>query len=308
MKIAANITELIGNTPLVRLNKVNKDCYADVVVKLEFMNPCSSVKDRTAFSMIEDAEKRGVLGKDTLVVEPTSGNTGVALAYICAIKGYRLILTMPDSMSVERQKLMKAFGAEVVLTPGSQGMKGAVEKAEEIAASQQKVFVPQQFKNPANPAVHRRTTAEEIWRDTNGNVDIFVAGVGTGGTITGTSEVLKKYKPSIYSVAVEPHSSAVLSGGQAGAHKIPGIGAGFEPEILNRDVIDEIFPIKNEDAVCMSRRLMSEEGIFCGVSAGAAVHAAIETAKKLKNKGKLIVAIVPDTGERYLSTFLFDDI
>jgi cysteine synthase A len=308
MKIAENICELIGNTPLVKLNRVNAEGYAAVLAKLEFMNPCHSVKDRTASSMIEDAEQRGVLDKDTVVIEPTSGNTGIALSYICAIKGYRLILTMPDSMSVERRKLMRAFGAQVVLTPGDKGMKGSVEKAEEIARELEKAFIPQQFQNPANPAVHRKTTAEEIWRDTDGAIDIFVAGVGTGGTITGVGEILKQRNPKIATVAVEPHDSAVLSGGAAGAHKIPGIGAGFEPDVLNREIIDEIYRIKNEEAVTMSRRLMKEEGIFCGVSAGAAVHAAVEVSKRKENKGKTIVVMAPDTGERYLSTFLFDDL
>ncbi|MBA7566683.1 O-acetylserine sulfhydrylase [subsurface metagenome] len=304
-KIVNDVTELIGNTPLVKLNKIAKDVEAKIVGKLEFFNPCGSVKDRIGINMITEAEKKGFLKKDSVVVEPTSGNTGIALAFVCAVKGYRLVLTMPDTMSIERRKMLEAFGAEIVLTPGSEGMKGAIKKAEEIVKNNCKAFMPQQFKNPANPEVHRKTTALEIWKDTNGKVDILVSGVGTGGTITGIAEVIKKRKPSFKAIAVEPTNSPVLSGGEPGSHKIQGIGAGFVPDVLNRDIIDEIIKVKNEEAMIYARRLAKEEGIFAGISSGAAVWAAIEVAKRKENKGKLIVVILPDLGDRYLSTELF---
>lgn len=304
-KIANDVTELVGNTPLVKLNKIAKDVEAEIVGKLEFFNPCGSVKDRIGVSMITEAEKKGFLKKDSVVVEPTSGNTGIALAFVCAVKGYRLVLTMPDTMSIERRKMLEAFGAEIVLTPGSEGMKGAIKKAEEIVKNNCKAFMPQQFKNPANPEVHRKTTALEIWKDTDGKVDILVSGVGTGGTITGIAEVIKKRKPSFKAIAVEPTNSPVLSGGEPGSHKIQGIGAGFVPDVLNRDIIDEIIKVTNEEAMICARRLAKEEGIFAGISSGAAVWAAIEVAKRKENKGKLIVVILPDLGDRYLSTELF---
>lgn len=304
-KIVNDVTELIGNTPLVKLNKIAKDVEAKIVGKLEFFNPCGSVKDRIGINMITEAEKKGFLKKDSVVVEPTSGNTGIALAFVCAVKGYRLVLTMPDTMSIERRKMLKAFGAEIVLTPGSEGMKGAIKKAEEIVKNNCKAFMPQQFKNPANPGVHRKTTALEIWKDTDGKVDILVSGVGTGGTITGIAEVIKKRKPSFKAIAVEPTNSPVLSGGEPGSHKIQGIGAGFVPDVLNRDIIDEIIKVTNEEAMIYARRLAKEEGIFAGISSGAAVWAAIEVAKRKENKGKLIVVILPDLGDRYLSTELF---
>jgi len=304
-KIARAITDTIGNTPLVRLNRVSAGLEAEIAAKLESFNPCGSVKDRISLSMIEDAESKGLLGKGSTIIEPTSGNTGIGLACICAAKGYRLIITMPDTMSVERRKLLAAFGAEIVLTPGNLGMRGAVEKAEEIAAKASGAFMPQQFKNPANPAIHRRTTAEEIWKDTDGRVDILVAGVGTGGTITGVAEVIKKRKPGFLAVAVEPAASPVLSGGQPGPHAIQGIGANFIPPVLNREIIDEIVQVSNDDAFAMAKRLMREEGILAGISSGAAVHAAVQVARRTGNHGKLIVVILPDTGERYLSTALF---
>lgn len=304
-KIVNDVTELIGNTPLVKLNKIAKDVEAKIVGKLEFFNPCGSVKDRIGVSMITEAERKGFLKKDSVVVEPTSGNTGIALAFVCAVKGYRLVLTMPDTMSIERRKMLEAFGAEIVLTPGSEGMKGAIKKAEEIVKNNCKAFMPQQFKNPANPEVHRKTTALEIWKDTDGKVDILVSGVGTGGTITGIAEVIKKRKPSFKAIAVEPTNSPVLSGGEPGSHKIQGIGAGFVPHVLNRNIIDEIIKVTNEEAIIYARRLAKEEGIFAGISSGAAVWAAIEVAKRKENKGKLIVVILPDLGDRYLSTELF---
>lgn len=304
-KIVNDVTELIGNTPLVKLNKIAKDVEAKIVGKLEFFNPCGSVKDRIGVSMITEAERKGFLKKDSVVVEPTSGNTGIALAFVCAVKGYRLVLTMPDTMSIERRKMLEAFGAEIVLTPGSEGMKGAIKKAEEIVKNNCKAFMPQQFKNPANPEVHRKTTALEIWKDTDGKVDILVSGVGTGGTITGIAEVIKKRKPSFKAIAVEPTNSPVLSGGEPGSHKIQGIGAGFVPDVLNRNIIDEIIKVTNEEAMIYARKLAKEEGIFAGISSGAAVWAAIEVAKRKENKGKLIVVILPDLGDRYLSTELF---
>ena len=304
-KIVNDITELIGNTPLVKLNKIAKDVEAKIVGKLEFFNPCGSVKDRIGVSMITEAEKKGLLKKNSVVVEPTSGNTGIALAFVCAVKGYRLVLTMPDTMSIERMKMLEAFGAEIVLTPGSEGMKGAVKKAEEIVKKNCKAFMPQQFNNPANPEIHRKTTALEIWKDTDGKVDILVSGVGTGGTITGIAEVIKKRRPSFKAIAVEPTDSPVLSGGEPGSHKIQGIGAGFVPDVLNRDIIDEIIKVTNEEATICARRLTKEEGIFAGISSGAAVWAAIKVAKRKENKGKLIVVILPDLGDRYLSTELF---
>lgn len=305
--IARDTTELIGNTPLVRLNRLTDGAKATVVAKLESFNPLSSVKDRIGVAMIATAEEKGLINKDTVIIEPTSGNTGISLAFVCAARGYRLILTMPETMSTERRQLMAIFGAELVLTPGAEGMPGAIKKAEQLAAEIPNHFIPQQFVNPANPEIHRLTTAEEIWRDTNGQVDILVAGVGTGGTITGVAEILKQRKPGVKAIAVEPASSPVLSGGQAGPHKIQGIGAGFVPDVLNTSLIDEIIKVTNEDAGITARRLAREEGILAGISSGAATWAALEVAKREENKGKLIVVVLPDTGERYLSTWLFQE-
>jgi cysteine synthase len=304
-RIANDITKLIGNTPLVRLNKLAAGLEAIVVAKLESFNPCGSVKDRIGVSMIEAAEKEGRITEDTLIVEPTSGNTGIALAFVCAAKGYHLILTMPDTMSAERRQLLAVFGAEVVLTPGAEGMPGAIHRAEQIVTSTPNAFMPQQFSNPANPKIHRETTAEEIWRDTAGQVDVLVAGVGTGGTITGIAEVIKQRKPEFKTIAVEPVDSPVLSGGKPGPHKIQGIGPGFVPEVLRTDLIDEIVKVSNDDAGATARRLAKEEGILAGISSGAATWAALEVAHRPESKGKLIVALLPDTGERYLSTWLF---
>src|SRR5512136_857023 len=301
-KIYDNITTTIGNTPLVRLNRVTSGLQATVIAKVESFNPMSSVKDRIGVSMIDDAEQRGLIKKDTIILEATSGNTGIALAFVCAARGYKFTLVMPETMTIERRKLAKAFGAEIVLTPGPEGMKGAVSRAEKMAAENPDYFyIPQQFKNLANPEIHRKTTAEEIWRDTDGKVDILVAGVGTGGTITGIADVIKKRKPSFRAIAVEPDASPVLSGGSPGAHRIQGIGAGFVPAVLKRDLVDEIIRVKNEDAFETARRLAKEEGILAGISGGAATFAALAVAARPENKGKLIVVILPDTGERYLS-------
>jgi cysteine synthase A len=302
----SDITETIGNTPLVRLNRVTEGLEATVLAKLEFFNPLASVKDRIGVSMIEAAEEKGLIDADTVVLEPTSGNTGIALAFVCAAKGYKLVLTMPDTMSLERRRLLQALGAELILTPGGEGMAGAVQQAEDLAAQDSRYFIPQQFRNPANPEIHRRTTAEEIWRDTGGEVDIVVAGVGTGGTITGVAEVLKDRKSGFQAVAVEPATSPVLSGGGPGPHKIQGIGAGFVPEVLDQDLIDEVIRVKDEDAASTARRLATEEGILVGISSGAAVFAALEVASRPESAGCLIVVILPDTGERYLSTGLFN--
>lgn len=308
MRIADDITALIGNTPLVRIRRLTAGATADVVAKLEFYNPAHSVKDRIGLAMIEAAERSGRIGPDTIVLEPTSGNTGIALAMVCAARGYRCTLVMPETMSRERRLVLRAYGADLILTPGSEGMGGAIRKAEELAASDSRYFIPQQFRNPANPEVHRRTTAEEIWADTEGRVDLLVAGVGTGGTITGVGEVLKARKPSLRCVAVEPDASAVLSGGEKGPHPIQGIGAGFIPEILNTGVYDEIIRVKNEDAFEMARRAAREEGLLVGISSGAALWAAVELARRPEHRGKLIVTIVPSFGERYLSTALFADL
>jgi cysteine synthase A len=298
--------ETIGNTPLVRLNRISQGLYASIIAKLEFFNPMSSVKDRIGYAMIEAAEREGKLKPGMTIVEPTSGNTGIALAFVAAAKGYKIILTMPETMSLERQKLLKAFGAELILTPGSEGMKGAIRAAEELVAQNKDYYMPQQFKNPANPEIHRKTTAVEIWEDTDGKVDILVAGVGTGGTITGVAEVIKPLKPSFRAVAVEPADSPVLSGGKPGPHKLQGIGAGFIPDVLNKNIIDEIITVSDKDAGITARRVAKEEGILCGISSGAAIWAAIQVASRPENKDKMIVVIVPSCGERYLSTWLFE--
>jgi cysteine synthase A len=305
MKIANDVTELIGNTPLVRIRHLAQGAAAVLVAKLEFFNPAHSVKDRIGVSMIDAAEKAGLIKEDTIIVEPTSGNTGIALAFVCAARGYHCVLTMPETMSKERRMLLRAYGAELILTPGGEGMPGAIRKAEELVASDPRYFMPQQFQNPANPAIHRETTAEEIWRDTDGRADILVAGVGTGGTITGVGEVLKARKPSFRCVAVEPDASAVLSGGQKGPHPIQGIGAGFVPEVLNTGIIDEIVRVKGEDAFETARRMAREEGLLVGISSGAATWAALQVARRPENAGKLIVVIIPSFGERYLSTPLY---
>lgn len=306
-KIYSDITKTVGNTPLVKLNRITEGLEATVVVKIESFNPLSSVKDRLGVALIEDAEQRGALKKDSVIIEPTSGNTGIALAFAAAAKGYKLILTMPETMSIERRQLLGILGAELVLTEGAKGMKGAVEKAEELAKVVPNSFIPQQFNNPANPEIHRKTTAEEIWNDTDGKVDILVSGVGTGGTITGVAEVIKKRKKSFKAIAVEPEASPVLSGGKPGSHKIQGIGAGFIPQVLNKDVIDEIIQVSNENAGEIARKLAKLEGILAGISSGAALWAALEIAKRKENKGKLIVVVLPDTGERYLTTWLFQE-
>jgi cysteine synthase len=307
-RIYKDITRTIGNTPLVQLNRITEGAAATVLVKIESFNPLSSVKDRIGIAMIEDAERKGLLGKDSVIIEPTSGNTGIALAFVAAAKGYRLILTMPETMSVERRQLFKIFGAELVLTEGPKGMKGAVEKSEELAKATPNSIILQQFNNPANPEIHRRTTAEEIWNDTDGKVDILVAGIGTGGTITGVAEVIKQRKKTFKAIAVEPESSPVLSGGKPGPHKIQGIGAGFVPQVLNREIIDEIIKVKDADAGATARRLAKLEGILGGISSGAALWAALEVAKRPDSAGKTIVVVLPDTGERYLSTWLFQEV
>jgi len=306
-KIYSDVTKTIGNTPLVRINKLTKGIKAEVVAKVEKGNPLASVKDRIGLSMVEDAEKAGLIKKDSVIIEPTSGNTGIALAYICAVKGYRLILTMPDTMSLERRALLRIFGAEVVLTEGAKGMKGAIDKAEELARELKGTFIPQQFKNAANVEIHRKTTALEIWNDTDGRVDIIVAGVGTGGTITGVADVLKKRKSTVKAIAVEPRDSPVLSGGKPGSHKIQGIGAGFVPDILQTALLDEVIQVTNDDAGLTARRAAREEGLLVGISSGAALWAALEVARRPENAGKLLVVILPDTGERYLSTWLFQE-
>jgi cysteine synthase A len=308
MRIAEDVTQLIGNTPLVRLHRVTEGAVADVVAKLEFFNPANSVKDRIGVSMLDAAEEAGLIKPDTIILEPTSGNTGIALAMVCAARGYRIVLTMPETMSVERRMLLRAYGAELILTPGPDGMPGAIAKAEELAKTDQRYFIPQQFENPANPAIHRATTAEEVWRDTDGKVDIFVSGVGTGGTVTGVAQVIKERKPSAQFVAVEPAASPVLSGGKKGPHPIQGIGAGFVPPVLDLDLVDEVITVGNDDSLSLARRLAAEEGLLVGISSGAAAVAALQVARRPENAGKLVVVILPDFGERYLSTPLFADV
>jgi len=308
VSIAEDVTQLIGNTPLVRLNRVTDGAGADVVAKLESFNPANSVKDRLGVALIDAAEEAGLIKDDTVILEPTSGNTGIALAMVAAARGYRITLTMPETMSVERRKLLHALGAELVLTPGPEGMPGAIAKAEELAKSDDRYFIPQQFENPANPAIHRKTTAEEVWRDTDGKIDFFVSGVGTGGTLTGVAQVIKERKPSVQFVAVEPAASPVLSGGQKGPHPIQGIGAGFIPPVLDMDLVDEVITVGNDDSINLARRLAREEGLLVGVSSGAAVVAALQVARRPENAGKLIVVVLPDFGERYLSTPLFADV
>jgi len=307
MKIAGNITELIGNTPLVRLSKIARDLPAEIILKLEFYNPASSVKDRIGLAMIEDAEKRGIINNDTLIIEPTSGNTGIALAFVAAAKGYKLILTMPETFSVERRKLLKIFGAQLVLTEGAKGMQGAVDKAVELAKENPNSWIPQQFENPANPEIHRKTTAEEIWRDTGGDIDILVAGAGTGGSFSGIAGVIKKKKPGFKAIAIEPSDSPVISGGKPGPHKLQGLMPNFLPKNLDTSLIDEIIQVKHEDAGAIARRLAKEEGILVGISSGANIWAALQVASRPENKGKKIITIAYDTGERYLSTWLFED-
>jgi cysteine synthase len=308
MSIAEDVTQLVGNTPLVRLHRVTEGAVADVVAKLEYFNPGGSVKDRIGVAMLDAAEEAGLLKSDTIILEPTSGNTGIALAMVAAARGYKLVLTMPDTMSIERRVLLRAYGAELVLTPGKDGMPGAIAKAEELAKSDQRYFVPQQFENPANPAIHRATTAEEVWKQTDGKIDFFIAGVGTGGTITGVAQALKERKPDAKFIAVEPAASPVLSGGQKGPHPIQGIGAGFVPPVLDEDLVDEIITVGNDDALNLARRLALEEGLLVGISSGAAVVAALQVARRPENKGKLVVVVLPSSGERYLSTVLFSDL
>ena len=307
-RIARSISDLIGRTPLVRMKRMTEGCHGEVIAKLESFNPCGSIKDRIGVSMIEAAERAGLIQKETIILEPTSGNTGIALAFVCASRGYPLVLTMPETMSEERIRLLKTFGAEVILTPGDEGMTGAVQKAEELARNDSRYFMPQQFRNPANPEIHKKTTALEIWEDTEGRIDMLVAGVGTGGTITGISEVLKERKSEFKAIAIEPEGSPVLSGGRPGPHTIQGIGAGFIPKVLRMDLIDEVIQVTNENAALYTRRLAREEGILAGISSGAAVWAAIEVAKREENRGKMIVVILPDTGERYLSTGLLNEL
>jgi cysteine synthase A len=308
MSIAEDVTQLVGNTPLVRLRRVTEGAVADVVAKLEYFNPGGSVKDRIGVAMLDAAEEAGLLKPDTIILEPTSGNTGIALAMVAAARGYKLVLTMPDTMSIERRVLLRAYGAELVLTPGKDGMPGAIAKAEELAKSDQRYFVPQQFENPANPAIHRATTAEEVWKQTDGKIDFFISGVGTGGTITGVAQVIKERKPEAKFIAVEPAASPVLSGGQKGPHPIQGIGAGFIPPVLDQDLVDEVITVGNDDALNLARRLALEEGLLVGISSGAAVVAALQVARRPENKGKLVVVILPSSGERYLSTVLFSDL
>lgn len=308
MRIAEDVTQVVGNTPLVRLRRVTEGAVADVVAKLEFFNPGNSVKDRIGVAMLDAAEEAGLIDPDTIILEPTSGNTGIALAMVCAARGYRCVLTMPDTMSVERRMLLRAYGAEIVLTPGAEGMAGSITKAEEMAKADQRYFIPQQFENPANPAIHRKTTAEEVWRDTDGKVDIFVSGVGSGGTITGVAQVIKERKPSARFIAVEPAASPVLSGGQKGPHPIQGLGAGFIPGVLDMDLVDEVITVGNDDSLNLARRLAAEEGLLVGISSGAAAVAALQVAQRPENAGKLVVVVLPDFGERYLSTPLFADV